>query len=51
MRKYAAYVQIYANFWICSIIFAHVILEIYYMQKNMRYASFGKMRDRIFAYN
>jgi len=27
MRKYAAYVRIYANFWICDIIFAYAILK------------------------
>jgi len=55
MRKYAAYVRIYVNFWICSIIFAYAILKMPLYVKNMRYTNFGKICnsicDRIFAHN
>jgi len=48
MQKYATYVRIYVNFWICSICdFKNVIIC-----EKMRYASFGKICNRILiAYN
>jgi len=45
MRKYAAYVRIYVNFWICSIIFAYAILKMpLYVKKYAIYEFWQNMQ-------
>jgi len=46
--KYAAYVRIYANFWICGIIFAYAILKMpLYVEKYVICGFWQNMRSHI----
>jgi len=55
MWKYAAHVRIYANFWMCGIIFAYAILKMPLYAEKYVICGFGKICNRIcsriFAYN